>query len=101
MQSLGRAKLVRTDSGNLTREGLIAAKAGDVVDVRASNDPWKIADTRTADDPTDQWEKVKVPVDFDENVFDEAFKSVRYMVWTETWQRYRRWLSRERREVTV
>ena len=98
MQSLGRAKLVRTDSGNHTRAGLIAAKAGDVVDVRASTDPWKIADTRTADDP---WEKVKVPVDFDEKVFDAAFKSVRYMVWTETWQRYIRWLSKEGREVTV
>lgn len=34
---------------------------------------------------------VKVPGDFDERVFDAAFKSVRYMVWTETWQRYQAW----------
>ena len=34
---------------------------------------------------------IKVPVDFDERVFDAAFKSVRYMVWTETWQRYMAW----------
>ena len=98
MQSLSRAKLVHTDSGNNTSEGIVAAKVGDVVDVTACNDPWEITDTKTADDP---WDKVKVPVDFDENVFDEAFKSVRYMVWTETWQRYRRWLSREGRESTV
>lgn len=30
----------------------------------------------------------KAPTDFDEKVFDAAFQSVRYMVWTETWQRY-------------
>lgn len=36
----------------------------------------------------DPLDGVKVPADFDEKVFDAAFKSVRYMVWTETWQRY-------------
>ncbi|KAL2040423.1 hypothetical protein N7G274_006866 [Stereocaulon virgatum] len=98
LQSLGRAGLIRIGSGNNSRECIVGAGQGDVVDVRASNDPWKITDTRTADDP---WHKVKVPVDFDENVFDEAFKSVRYMVWTETWQRYRRWLCREGRESAI
>ena len=39
----------------------------------------------------DPLEGVKVPADFDEKVFDAAFKSVRYMVWTETWQRYMSW----------
>lgn len=34
---------------------------------------------------------VKVPAEFDERVFEAAFKSVRYMVWTETWQRYMAW----------
>ena len=37
---------------------------------------------------------VKVPADFDERIFDGAFKSVRYMVWTETWQRYMNWKSK-------
>ncbi|KAL8792655.1 MAG: hypothetical protein Q9195_004715 [Heterodermia aff. obscurata] len=39
----------------------------------------------------DPLDGVKVPADFDEKVFDAAFKSVRYMVWTETWQRYMIW----------
>ena len=49
-------------------------------------------DGSTADiggvDPLDE---VRVPADFDEKVFDAAVKSVRYMVWTETWQRYMAW----------
>ena len=32
-----------------------------------------------------------VPTEFDEHVFDAAFKSIKYMVWTETWQRYMQW----------
>ncbi|KAL9096000.1 MAG: hypothetical protein Q9163_006468, partial [Psora crenata] len=32
-----------------------------------------------------------VPTEFDAHVFDAAFKSVKYMVWTETWQRYMNW----------
>ena len=39
----------------------------------------------------DPLDGVKVPADFDDKVFDAAFKSVRYMVWTETWQRYMCW----------
>lgn len=39
----------------------------------------------------DPLEGVAVPMDFDEGVFDLAFTSVRYMVWTETWQRYMVW----------
>ena len=40
---------------------------------------------------TDPLDGVKVPADFDERVFEAAVKSVRYMVWTETWQRYMAW----------
>lgn len=40
---------------------------------------------------SDPLEGVKVPGEFDERVFDAAFKSVRFMVWTETWQRYMLW----------
>lgn len=39
----------------------------------------------------DPLESVQVPMDFDETVFDAAFKSIRYMVWSETWQRYMVW----------
>ena len=39
----------------------------------------------------DRLQGVRVPAEFDENVFEAAFKSVRYMVWTETWQRYQAW----------
>ena len=40
------------------------------------------------DDPLKSY---MVPSDFTSHVFDAAFKSVRYMVWTETWQRYMNW----------
>ncbi|KAM0804135.1 hypothetical protein BDR22DRAFT_781967, partial [Usnea florida] len=30
----------------------------------------------------------QIPAEFDEHVFDAAFKSIKYMVWSETWQRY-------------
>ena len=36
----------------------------------------------------DPLQNLKVPTNFDERVFEAAFKSVRYMVWTGTWQRY-------------
>lgn len=29
-----------------------------------------------------------VPKNFDQKVFDDAYKSIKYMVWCETWQRY-------------
>lgn len=34
---------------------------------------------------------VEVPAEFDGDVFDAAYQSVRYMVWSETWQRYCAW----------
>lgn len=41
--------------------------------------------------PLDPTERVQVPADFDEGVFEAAWQSIRYMVWTETWQRYCAW----------
>ena len=39
----------------------------------------------------DVLEGVDVPAEFDEGVFEQAWLSVRYMVWTETWQRFCAW----------
>lgn len=50
---------------------------------------------RNGQNSPDPLEGVNVPGEFDERVFDRAFQSVRYMVWTETWQRYMRWKGRE------
>ncbi|KAL8723865.1 MAG: hypothetical protein Q9181_007121 [Wetmoreana brouardii] len=36
-------------------------------------------------------EGFQVPGDFDDHVFDAAFQSIRYMVWSETWQRFMVW----------
>ncbi|KAL8992381.1 MAG: hypothetical protein Q9188_007601 [Gyalolechia gomerana] len=41
--------------------------------------------------PFDPLDGIKIPPQFGENVFDAAFKSIRYMVWSETWQRYMAW----------
>lgn len=43
------------------------------------------------DGEKDPLEGIEVPGDFDETVFNPAFQSVRYMVWTETWQRFMSW----------
>ncbi|KAF6238995.1 hypothetical protein HO173_002867 [Letharia columbiana] len=53
------------------------------------------ANPRGGDGDGDPLEGVAVPGEFDERVFDAAFKSVRFMVWTETWQRYMHWKRRE------
>ena len=46
----------------------------------------------TLDDVTqDSLAGFQVPAEFDEHVFDAASKSIRYMVWSETWQRYMNW----------
>ena len=42
-------------------------------------------------DPNDPLAEFQVPVDFNESVFDDAYKSIRHMVWTETWQRFMQW----------
>lgn len=43
------------------------------------------------DDPQDSLAGFKIPAEFSEHVFDAAFKSIKYMVWSETWQRYMNW----------
>jgi len=42
-------------------------------------------------DPNDPLATFIVPDAFDEHVFDAAFKSIKYMVWSETWQRFCSW----------
>ncbi|KAL9599534.1 MAG: hypothetical protein Q9219_003778 [cf. Caloplaca sp. 3 TL-2023] len=36
----------------------------------------------------DSLQHVEIPTLFDENVFDAAFESIQYMVWSQVWQRY-------------
>ena len=42
-------------------------------------------------DPHDLLADFQIPAAFNENVFDDAYKSIRHMVWTETWQRFMQW----------
>lgn len=42
-------------------------------------------------DPNDPLANFIVPDVFDDHVFDAAFNSIKYMVWSETWQRYCSW----------
>ena len=43
------------------------------------------------DDPQDFFGSLQVPAEFDRHIFNAAFKSIKYMVWSETWQRYMNW----------
>ena len=43
------------------------------------------------DDPQDSLAGFQIPAEFGEHVFNAAFKSIKYMVWSETWQRYMNW----------
>ncbi|KAK4694801.1 hypothetical protein P7C71_g2833, partial [Lecanoromycetidae sp. Uapishka_2] len=85
MQSMGRREggashsLSRKSSANDSTERIVSLRAGQIEGITGGS---------TADDPL---EGVKVPADFDERVFDDAYKSIRYMVWSETWQRYKLW----------
>lgn len=85
MQSMSRSKggiintLSRESSGNDSTEHIVSLGAGQIKMV--SMEPGT----------ADPLEGVKVPSDFDERVFEDAYKSIRYMVWSETWQRYRLW----------
>lgn len=82
MQSMGGGGLSTPSSakvkGNESSEHIVAVRAGEAEGVAEG----------VGADPL---HGVTVPGDFDERVFDAAFKSVRYMVWTETWQRYQAW----------
>ena len=42
-------------------------------------------------DPNDPLAHFDVPDDFNDFVFDKAFRSIRYMVWSESYQRYMAW----------
>ncbi|KAL8949094.1 MAG: hypothetical protein Q9222_004765 [Ikaeria aurantiellina] len=55
-------------------------------------------DTAASSSEPDPLEGVKVPAEFDENVFDAAFASIKYMVWSETWQRFCAWKAKGGRE---
>ena len=46
---------------------------------------------RLDNDPHDPLSGFQIPTEFGEHVFDAAFKSIKYMVWSETWQRYMNW----------
>ena len=48
------------------------------------HDDQELADTDVLGD-------MLLPDEFDNNVFDAALNSVKYMVWTETWQHYHKW----------
>lgn len=61
----------RTSTSNESREQIIAL-----------HDPT---------DPDDPLANFIVPDAFDEHSFDAAFQSIKYMVWSETWQRYMGW----------
>ena len=41
--------------------------------------------------PLDPLAGYLVPMECDAHVFDAAYKSIKYMVWSETWQRYMNW----------
>ncbi|KAL6717202.1 hypothetical protein ACLMJK_005117 [Lecanora helva] len=56
----------------------------------------EITDVNGDAEAADKLQAMEVPAAFDERVFEAAFKSVRYMVWTGTWQRYQNWLKTER-----
>ena len=43
------------------------------------------------DDAQDSLAGFQLPAEFGEHVFDAAFRSIKYMVWSETWQRYMNW----------
>lgn len=85
MQSMARSKggvthsLSRKSSGNESTEHIVTLGAGRIEAIAAGS---------AAIDPL---EGVKVPAGFDERVFEDAYKSIRYMVWSETWQRYKVW----------
>lgn len=58
---------------------------------RANESSEHIMSLVDTNDPSDPLANFIVPDAFDEHVFDAAFKSIKYMVWSETWQRYCSW----------
>lgn len=52
-------------------------------------------------DPTDPLAGFQISQEFNAHVFDEAFSSIKYMVWTWTWQRYMTWKNRSSTSTTT
>ena len=73
-----RAMSRKSSSGNESSEHIVHVRENDL----------GRSGSGATDDPLDG---VTVPAEFDERVFDAAYKSVRYMVWSETWQRFMQW----------
>lgn len=51
--------------------------------------------------PTDPLAGFQIPQEFNAHVFDEAFNSIKYMVWTWTWQRFTVWKNRSSTSTTT
>lgn len=83
-----RAMSSRKSSGNESSERIVPVADHEIDGAGANGLHNFDGDDNVRRDPLDG---VKVPGEFDERVFDAAFKSVRFMVWTETWQRYMSW----------
>ena len=88
MQAMGHRRMSRPGTG---RKNIGSESSEHIVSPDSNsaggNTPVE-GNTLEDKDPLDG---IEVPGDFDETVFDRAFQSVRYMVWTETWQRYMSW----------
>ena len=78
-----RALSSRKSTGNESSEHIVNVALNEIASAGAG--------IHSDEGRRDPLEGVKVPGEFDERVFDAAFKSVRFMVWTETWQRYMFW----------
>ena len=71
MNSMLSSPALRLDSDNESRENIIQ-----------HGEPQEVSDALNG---------YPIPVEFDAHAFDAAFKSIKYMVWSETWQRYLNW----------
>ena len=93
-----RALSSRKSTRNESSEHIVNVAENELIDGAGAGGDGDVdgGDGYVRRDPLDG---VKVPAEFDERVFDAAFKSVRFMVWTETWQRYMAWKRREGSEV--
>ncbi|KAL8941260.1 MAG: hypothetical protein Q9211_001882 [Gyalolechia sp. 1 TL-2023] len=81
-----------TDQGNQSNNN---SSSEHIMSVHSEHGKSSLDNEAAAYDPLDG---VQVPARFDESVFDAAFKSIRYMVWSETWQRYMLWKQKPGRE---
>lgn len=50
-----------------------------------------LALTEESQDLNDPLANIVLPKDFNQHVFNEAYKSIKFMVWSEIWQRYMIW----------